>query len=256
MAGRKVASSKLRVGYFAQHQVDELEEDETPLQHLQRLRPGEPPGKLRGRLAAGGLGADVVGTEVARLSGGQKARLSLLLATLDAPHLIILDEPTNHLDIDSREALVAALTEYGGAVILVSHDPHLVELVADRLWLVKDGRVTPFDDDVEAYRRRLLGERGGGAGRAREEKPRSRPARGTVAPLKAEAAKCEARVARLEEMRATIDARLANPKLYAGDDGAELEALRRKRSEVVDGLKRAEALWIAALERLETAGAE
>jgi ATP-binding cassette subfamily F protein 3 len=253
LTGRKVTSSRLRVGYFAQHQVDELELDETPLQHLQRLRPAEPPGRLRGRLAAGGLGADVAMTEVARLSGGQKARLSLLIATLDAPHLIILDEPTNHLDIDSREALVAALTEYGGAVILVSHDPHLIELVAERLWLVKDGRVTPFEDDLEAYRRMLLGERGSGA-RAREERPRPRPARGPVAPLRADAAKCEARVARLEEMRAAIDARLASPQLYAGADGAEVEALQRKRAEVADGLERAEALWMAALERLESAG--
>ncbi len=174
--GRKIASPKLRVGYFAQHQVDELDIDETPLQHLARLRPGETPAKLRARLAASGLGADVVDTEVARLSGGQKARLSLLIATLDAPHLIILDEPTNHLDIESREALVEALTEYGGAVILVSHDPHLVELVADRLWLVKDGRVTPWDDDIESYRRALLSERGG---RRRGPPPgrRTRPGR-------------------------------------------------------------------------------
>ena len=160
MHGRKYASSKLRVGYFAQHQVDELTLDETPLQHIAALRPEEPPAKQRARLAAGGLGADIATTEVRRLSGGQKARLSLLLATIDAPHMIILDEPTNHLDIESREALVQALTEYGGAVILVSHDPHLVELVADRLWLVKDGRVRPFEDDMEAYRRLLLSDRG------------------------------------------------------------------------------------------------
>ena len=144
---------------------------DAPCSTWQRLRPDEAPGKLRGRLAAGGIGADQVATEVGRLSGGQKARLSLLLATLDAPHMIILDEPTNHLDIESREALVEALTEYNGAVILVSHDPHLVELVADRLWLVKDGRVAPFDDDMEAYRRLLLSERGGAPVRAREEKP-------------------------------------------------------------------------------------
>ena len=228
MGGRKVASSKLRVGYFAQHQVDELELDETPLQHLQRLRPEEAPGKLRARLAAGGIGADIATTEVGRLSGGQKTRLSLLLAALDAPHMIILDEPTNHLDIESRDALVQALTEYGGAVILVSHDPHLVELVADRLWLVKDGRVRPFDDDMDAYRRLLLSERNGTPARGREEKPKAPvPTRGAaaprsaVAPLRAEVARCEARVAKLEEIRAEIDSRLANP--------ADLRA-RRHRS--------------------------
>jgi len=259
MAGRKVASSKLRVGYFAQHQVDELEIDESPLQHLQRLRPDEPPGKLRGRLAAGGIGADIVTTEVARLSGGQKTRLSLLLAALDAPHMIILDEPTNHLDIESRDALVEALTEYGGAVILVSHDPHLVELVAERLWLVKDGRVRPYDDDMDAYRRLLLSERGGTPLRrdepARDDRPKPRAApRSEVAPLRAEVARCEARVAKLEEMRAAIDGRLANPLLYSRGDAEEIARLQKKRAEVEDGLARAEALWEAALQRLEATG--
>ncbi|MBA3323964.1 MAG: ATP-binding cassette domain-containing protein [Rhodobacteraceae bacterium] len=255
MAGRKIASSKLRVGYFAQHQVDELYPEETPIQHVLRLRPEEGPGKIRARLAAGGIGADIAGNEVARLSGGQKARLSLLIATIDAPHMIILDEPTNHLDIESREALVEALTEYDGAVILVSHDPHLVELVADRLWLVRDGAVRPFEDDMEAYRRMLLGERGGAPVRLREEKPRAaKPApRTQVAPLKAEMARCEARVGKLEAMRDNIDARLANPMLYARGDAEEIEKWRRKRAEVMDGLARAETLWMAALERLEAA---
>ncbi|MER2508073.1 MAG: ABC-F family ATP-binding cassette domain-containing protein [Amaricoccus sp.] len=254
MHGRKLASSKLRVGYFAQHQVDELEIDETPLQHIARLRPEETPAKQRARLAAGGLGADIATTEVRRLSGGQKARLSLLLATIDAPHLIILDEPTNHLDIESREALVEALTEYGGAVILVSHDPHLVELVADRLWLVRDGRVRPFDDDMEAYRRLLLSERGGAPVRAREEKPRAKPAARASGPLRAEVAKCEARVAKLAEMRDAIDSRLANPIFYSRANPAEMANLRSKRAEVEEGIERAEALWMAALERLEAAG--
>jgi ATP-binding cassette, subfamily F, member 3 len=255
MRGRKIASSKLRVGYFAQHQVDELHIDETPLQHVARLRPAEPPAKQRARLAAGGLGADIATTEVGRLSGGQKARLSLLIATIDAPHLIILDEPTNHLDIESREALVQALTEYDGAVILVSHDPHLVELVAERLWLVRDGRVTPFEDDMEAYRRLLLSERGGAAPRPKPEAPKSpRPtARTALGPLRAEVAKCEARVAKLEEMRATIDTQLADPRLYSRGDGEEIEKWQKKRAEVEDGLARAEALWMAALERLEAA---
>jgi ATP-binding cassette, subfamily F, member 3 len=259
MTGRKIAASKLRVGYFAQHQVDELYLDETPLQHLTRLRPEEAPAKIRGRLASGGLGPDVAVTEVGRLSGGQKARLSLLLATLDAPHLIILDEPTNHLDIESREALVQALTEYAGAVILVSHDPHLVELVADRLWLVKDGKVRVYEDDMEAYRRLLLGERNGGSDRseARAAKPKPRPAvRSEVAPLRAEVSKCESRVVKLEEMRDTIDARLANPLIYDRGDTEKIATLQKKRAEVVDGLARAEALWMAALERLEAAGGE
>ena len=169
--------------------------------------------------------------------------------------MIILDEPTNHLDIESRDALVEALTEYGGAVILVSHDPHLVELVAERLWLVKDGRVTPFDDDMDAYRRMLLAERGGAPVRAREEKPKPRAAgRAEVGPLRAEVAKCEARVARLEEMRGEIDGRLANPLIYSRGDSEEIERLQKKRAEVEDALARAEALWLAALERLDAAG--
>ncbi len=256
MAGRKTASSKLRVGYFAQHQVDELHLDETPLQHLARLRPLEPPAKLRARLAAGGIGADIAANEVGRLSGGQKARLSLLLATIDAPHLIVLDEPTNHLDIESREALVQGLTEYGGAVILVSHDPYLVELVADRLWLVKDGRVSAFEGDMDDYRRLLLSERSGTPLRtpdAPKPAPR-RPSPSVLSPLRAEVARCEARVGKLEAMRSEIDARLANPLIYARGDSEEIETLNRKRAEVEDGLVRAEALWVTALERLEAAG--
>ena len=206
-------------------------------------------------LAAGGIGADIAGTETGRLSGGQKSRLALILATLDAPHLIILDEPTNHLDIESRDALVEGLTEYGGAVILITHDPHLVELVADRLWLVKGGRVTAFDDDMDGYRRMLLAERSGTPLRGvREEKPKP-VKRVEVAPLKAEAAKCEARVQKLEAMRDEIDSRLANPLLYSRGDTEAVERLQRKRAEVEDGLQRAEALWLAALERLEASGA-
>ena len=138
-------------------------------------------GKLRARLAGFGLQAAQADTEVGRLSGGQKARLSLLLATIDAPHLLILDEPTNHLDIDSREALVEALTEYSGAVILVSHDMHLLSLVADRLWLVKDGHVTPYDDDLDAYRRMLLGRRAGAPDKPKPARPRLEPRRGAGA---------------------------------------------------------------------------
>ena len=160
MNGNLVRSSKLKIGYFAQHQVDELHLDETPLQHITREFPGETPSKLRSRLARGGIGPEQALTEVGRLSGGQKARLSLLLATVEAPHLLILDEPTNHLDIESRESLVFALAAYEGAVILVSHDPHLVNAVADTLWLVKDGQVNVYYEDLNAYKKLLLSERG------------------------------------------------------------------------------------------------
>jgi len=253
MSGVMHTSNKLRIGYFAQHQVDELYLDETPIQHLMRERPTESPAKIRARLAAGGLGPEAHETLVAKLSGGQKARLSMLLATLDAPHLIILDEPTNHLDIQSREALVQALTAYNGAVILVSHDASLVELVADRLWLVKDGGVKPYNDDMDAYRRMLLSERGGTVKDVvKKEKPaRQAPRPKPDAGLKAEVAKCELRVTKLEEMRDNIDRRLGNKALYERGDHEEIEMWTKKRKEVQKGLERAEALWMQALERLE-----
>ena len=250
--GTFTAHGKLRVGYFAQHQLEELRPDETPLDHLRRERPDEAPGRLRARLAGFGLTADQVELPAAKLSGGQKARLSLLLATLDAPHLLILDEPTNHLDIESREALVEALTAYSGAVVLVSHDMHLLSLVADRLWLVKGGRVTAFDDDLEAYRKLLIS----GDKPAKPEKPKApRPSRDRILELRAEVRKCEARVTRIEEMREKLAAKLADPALYEAAQANELETWNRKYAEVMDGLERAETLWLAAQEKLDAAEA-
>jgi ATP-binding cassette subfamily F protein 3 len=253
--GKIARSSKLRIGYFAQHQVDELHLDETPLQHIMRLRPTEGQPKLRARLAGFGLMADQADTVVGRLSGGQKARLSLLLATIDAPHLLILDEPTNHLDIESREALVEALTEYPGAVILVSHDMHLLGLVADRLWLVKGGAVTPYTDDLEAYRRQLL------AG-DEEVKVAAKPAekvkkasRDEVLALKSEVRKCEDRLEKLNGMRDKLAAKLADPALYEDARKGELATWNAKYAELMDALDKAEALWMAAQEKLELANA-
>ncbi len=251
MAGRKTASSKLRIGYFAQHQVDELFVDETPLQHLQRERPEVHQSKLRAQLAGFGLGADQADTEVARLSGGQKARLSLLLATLDAPHMLILDEPTNHLDIESREALVEALTAYSGAVILVSHDMHLLSLVADRLWLVKDGTVKPYEDDLEAYRRMLLSQ--DKSDKAEKPKPAKtvKPSRDAILAARSEARKCEERVKKIEEMREKLAAKLADPDLYDSAKAGELEVWNKKYAEIMEGLDRAETLWMTSIEKLE-----
>jgi len=159
LSGKMFRSGKLGVGYFAQHQTDELVMDETPVAHMARALPRAAPPVVRSHLARFGLDADRAMTAVEKLSGGEKARLLLALATRDAPQLLILDEPTNHLDIDAREALVKALAEFSGAVLLITHDPHLVELVADRLWLVHDGTVQAYDGDLDDYRG-LLAERG------------------------------------------------------------------------------------------------
>jgi len=259
MDGKITRSTKLRIGFFAQHQVDELYVDETPLQHLQRERSGETPARLRARLAGFGLMAEQAETEVGRLSGGQKARLSLLLATLPAPHLLILDEPTNHLDIESREALMEALNAYTGAVILVSHDMHLLSMVADRLWLVKDGSVAPYEDDLKAYRRMLL----------QTDKPvksnsKQADSRGSAAPapkrksrdqilaLRAEVRKCEERVEKLAQMDKKLQERLSDPKVFTEDKGQAV-VWQQKYAELREATVRAESMWLKALERLENA---
>jgi ATP-binding cassette subfamily F protein 3 len=253
MAGRVVTSNKLRIGYFAQHQVDELFVDETPLDHIRRLRPEKTPAQLRAILGGFGIGAEQADTEVGRLSGGQKARLSLLLATIDAPHLLILDEPTNHLDIESREALVEALTAYSGAVVLVSHDMHLLSLVADRLWLVKGGRVTPYDDDLDTYRSQLLsGDKP--TTKAPSDKPKvKRASRDEILALRAEVRKCEDRLEKLMEMHEKLSAKLADPELYSDKNIADLEVWNKKFAEVEEAMSRAETLWVTAQERLDMA---
>ena len=254
MGGRMTTSNKLRVGFFAQHQVDELYIDETPIQHLVRERPAEGQAKIRARLASFGLGADQAETPVGRLSGGQKARLSLLLATLPAPHLLILDEPTNHLDIESREALVNALTAYSGAVILVSHDMHLLSLVADRLWLVKDGTVKPYDDDLPSYRKMLLS-RDAPIKAAKAKPAPVKASRDTLQSLRAEVRKCEERLEKLNEMSDKLAKKLADPAIYEPERIAESAVWQKKYAEVRNAQERAENLWLKAQNKLEKAEA-
>lgn len=255
MGGRMNAHNKLRIGYFAQHQVDELHIDENALDHLRRVRPKEMPARHRARLAGFGLGADQADTLVGKLSGGQKARLSLLLATIDAPHLLILDEPTNHLDIESREALVEALTAYTGAVILVSHDMHLLSMVADRLWLVKGGTVKPYEDDLEAYRKLLL--TNDAPKKAKPSKKASaakKPSGDQLKALKADVKVCEQRVAKLNDMGDRLAKKLADPSIYEEGKAGEAEVWQKKYGEVRDAMDRAESMWMKALEKLEKAG--
>ena len=258
MAGKEVSSKKLRIGFFAQHQVDELHINETPLQHLISARPGVLHSKLRAQLAGFGLGADQAETEVGRLSGGQKARLSLLLATLHAPHLLILDEPTNHLDIESREGLVEALTRYSGAVILISHDMHLLSMVADRLWLVSDGTVKPYEDDLEAYRKMLLTPVKPVSKASKPAKVAPKPKRASredILAHRSEVRKAEARVEKINQMRDKLAKKLADPALYENEKVGELEVWNKKYAEVMDALERAETIWMSALEKLEKASA-
>ena len=258
LAGEVRRGPKLRVGYFAQHQTDELVADETPIAHMTRALPRATPTQVRGQLARFGLDADRAETPVANLSGGEKARLLLALATRDAPQLLLLDEPTNHLDIDARDALVRALADFQGAVVLITHDPHLVELVADRLWLVADGTVRPFEGDLDGYRA-LLSERarGGGsrteAATRRDDRRDRAEARATLAPLRKLAKEAEARIARLAAERAAIETKLADPALYAPGRVAEVTAANARLAAIGRESEAAEMEWLEAEAALEAA---
>ncbi len=256
LAGEIRRNPKLRVGYFAQHQAEELIPGETPVDHMARAMPHALPPAVRAQLARFGLDADRAETPTAQLSGGERARLLLALATRDAPQLLILDEPTNHLDIDARDALVRALAEFGGAVLLITHDPHLVELVADRLWLVADGTAKSYDGDLDDYRG-LLVER---ARPVRAEAPTRRDdrrdraqARVQSAPLRKQAREAEATLARLSAERATLEARLADPAVYAPGRAAEVTAANTRLAAIARETDGAELAWLEAEEALAQA---
>jgi ATP-binding cassette, subfamily F, member 3 len=263
LSGRMTRSPKLTCGFFAQHQIEEMRPEASAFDHLAEAMPDSPPEAVRTRLGGFGFGQDKAFVPVRELSGGERARLNFALVTHDAPSLLILDEPTNHLDMETREALVAALAEYSGAVVLVSHDWHLVELVADRLWLVEDGTVRPFDGDLEAYRGRLLerdeapAERAAGASAAHD--PRRTARRGAVErraalePLRRTARHAEAAAARLAAEQHTLDKKLAAPGAFGGRGAALADALKR-RAELARLIAEAEAQWLAAETAIEQLG--
>ncbi|MCO6417586.1 ABC-F family ATP-binding cassette domain-containing protein [Siccirubricoccus sp. KC 17139] len=257
MAGKEHRAPKLKIGYFAQHQAEELDLDGTPLTHMQAALPRATVAQCRAQLARFGLDADRAETKISACSGGEKARLLLALCTREAPQLLILDEPTNHLDIDARDALVKALAEYKGAVVLISHDPHLVELVADRLWLVGDGRVTPYDGDLEDYRALLSGRRPARGEAAAPPKPSERreraESRAALAPLREKAKRIEAEMAKLQQEAATIDAALADPRLYANSKGDLIARATQRRAEITRLLSPLEDEWLELQEKLEAA---
>ena len=257
MAGKVAKSGKLRVGYFAQHQADELDLGATPLIAMTRKRPRETVTRVRSQLGRFGFGQERAETKIGDLSGGEKARLLFALMSAEAPHILLLDEPTNHLDVDSRHSLVQAINGFKGAVVIVSHDPHLIALSADRFWLVADGAVTTFDGDMDDYRA-LLAIRGGNGKRAaigvtgNDKKERRRKAarkRQAVAHRKRELARAEAEVDKLEAKREDLTRAIAHPALYRdGGGGAKLMVLQNELGRVDKDLSAAEERWAKAQE--------
>ena len=253
-SGEIKLAPNLKIGFFAQHQLDDLIPNDTPVDHVRRLMPGAPEAKVRARVAQMGLATEKMATAAKDLSGGEKARLLMGLAAFHAPNLLILDEPTNHLDIDSRRALIAALNDYDGAVILISHDRHLIEATVDRLWLVNDGTVTSFEGDMEEYRSLIVS-----AGKKKDEKDKPEPLaeqatkadqrklaaerRASLAPLRKKINDIESLTKKLETLIQTLDAELADPALYEKSPAKAAEKARQ-RGEAAAKLAAAEEQWL------------
>jgi ATP-binding cassette subfamily F protein 3 len=263
MDGKVTASGKMRVGYFTQYQVEELHRDDTPLEHMTRQMKGASPGAVRAQLGRFGFSGDKATTAVGKLSGGERARLALALITRDAPHLLILDEPTNHLDVDAREALVQALNAYRGAVVVVSHDRHMLELTADRLVLVDEGTARDFSGTLDDYTDLVLGRNqearpaGAVSGIGRKDGRRAAAqARERSQQLRKAVKATEADIAKLSARRSAIDLALFDPKQAEPADAKRtMTELMKLRAEVERELEAAEALWLEASVKLEEAKA-
>jgi ATP-binding cassette subfamily F protein 3 len=258
MEGQMSASGKMRVGYFTQYQVEELDGDDTPLEHMTQQMKGASPGAVRAQLGRFGFSGAKATTKVGKLSGGERARLALALITRDAPHMLILDEPTNHLDVDAREALVQALNEYDGTVVLVSHDRHMLELTADRLVLVDGGTATEFSGTIEDYTDFILGkgpakEKMSKADR-KDDKKAQAAAREAQAKLKRDVNDAEADLAKLEVVLSAIDRAMFDPASASNEyKNLTMGELSQRRGKIVAAQEAAEARWVAASEALEKA---
>jgi ATP-binding cassette subfamily F protein 3 len=257
-AGSVTRAEKLSIAYFAQHQLDELVEDASVYDHVRKLMPEAPESRIRGRAGAIGFSGKAADTPVRTLSGGEKARLLLGLATFFGPNMIILDEPTNHLDIDSRAALAEAINEFPGAVIMVSHDRYLIEACADRLWVVADHAVRNFDGDLDDYRRLVLSannersaERDGPARSATRDKPERVRGERQKSP-KQRIAEAEAEIERINGIIAKIDAALALPDIFTRDP-KQAAQLGQARANAATALQRAEDDWLEASAQMDEA---
>ncbi len=256
MEGQMSSSGKMRVGYFTQYQVEELDGDDTPLEHMTHQMKGANPGAVRAQLGRFGFSGAKATTKVGKLSGGERARLALALITRDAPHMLILDEPTNHLDVDAREALVQALNEYEGTVVLVSHDRHMLELTADRLVLVDGGTATEFSGTIEDYTDFILGkgpakEKVSKADR-KDDKKAAAAAREAQAKLKRDVSDAEADLAKLEVVLSAIDRAMFDPASAANEyKNLTMGELSQRRGKIIAAQEAAEARWVVAGEALE-----
>ncbi len=259
LTGKVFGAQKVEVGYFAQHQLDDLNPLSTPYDYMLKLMPDATEAQRRGKLGAFGFSFDKADTKCNVLSGGEKARLLLALTAFHAPNLLILDEPTNHLDVDSREALIHALIEYDGAVILISHDRHLIEASADRLWIVRNGTVSNYDGDMESYRAEMLAERGQKAReRTKEQSSGTDPSesradlrraaagkRAELAPLKKIVNAAEKAVENLSIEIAKLDSVLSDSAIYARDP-AKAQQAGLMRGQLAKQLSDAEETWFNA----------
>jgi ATP-binding cassette subfamily F protein 3 len=261
MDGGMTASGKMRVGYFTQYQVEELDRDDTPLAHMARLMPGKSPSAVRAQLGRFGFAGDKALTLVGKLSGGERARLALALITRDAPHMLILDEPTNHLDVDAREALIQALNGYQGAVVIVSHDRHMIELTADRLILVDGGTAKEFSGSLDDYVALVLGSpskeaRADAKANRKDDRRAAAQAREQGQVLRKAAKAAEGELAKLSDELKAIDRALFDPssadKVLAA---LTMTELMKRRARTVEAIAAAEAKWLEASEAIESAAA-
>ncbi|HSD52672.1 MAG TPA: ATP-binding cassette domain-containing protein [Burkholderiales bacterium] len=264
LAGDRREGRNLRVGYFAQHTLEVLRPDESPLAQLARIDPRAREQTLRDYLGGFDFSGDMATAPVAGFSGGEKARLALALIVWQQPNLLLLDEPTNHLDLEMREALALALQEFDGAMVLVSHDRHLLRTATDSLMLVADGRLAPFDGDLEDYRAWLDARRAGDKPKSnagtlrREQKRAAAEARQALArsrkPLEKRLAAVEAEIARCEREKSQLDSKLASASFYQSGDQDEVAAALRAQAKLTAALEKAEAEWLELQAQLEAIG--
>ena len=269
LSGSMNKSGKLRIGYFNQEQAEAFSLNQTAYQHMADILRNAPVAKVRAHLGRFGFSQSRADVVIGSLSGGEKARLLFATITVDAPHILLLDEPTNHLDIDAREALISALNVYEGAVILVSHDPHLVELCADSLWLVAKGTCRQYDGDMTAYRATLLQERrsanGAENGRAgdgpkekliaaqsrKDQRRASAEGRAALAPIRRAAEAAAKKLEQLTKERAAAVSALANPDVYGDADSGKVVTMQKRLGDLDRAIAKAEEAWLAAQETLE-----